>query len=82
MKNKKEDRQVKNIKKLKEELNLFYQKEYKLFIQNETLSYKHMNTILDYLTILIFLTMYENNIKLCYVEYLERYVNVVWKKNF
>ena len=38
-----------------------------------------MNTILDYLTIDI-LTMYENNIKLHYVEYLERYVNIVWKK--
>ena len=38
-----------------------------------------MNTILDYLTIDI-LTMYENNIKLHYVEYVERYVNVVWKK--
>ena len=40
-----------------------------------------MNTILDYLTIDI-LTMYENNIKLHYVEYMERYVNVVWKKKF
>lgn len=28
------------------------------------------------------LTMYENNIKLHYVEYLERYVNTVWKKDF
>ena len=26
--------------------------------------------------------MYENNIKLHYVEYVERYVNVVWKKKF
>jgi hypothetical protein len=40
-----------------------------------------MNTILDYLTIDIF-TMYENNIKFHYVEYVERYVNVVWKKKF
>ena len=40
-----------------------------------------MNTILDYLTIDI-LTMYENNIKFHYVEYVERYVNVVWKKKF
>ena len=40
-----------------------------------------MNTILDYLTIDI-LTMYDNNIKLHYVEYIERYVNVVWKKKF
>ena len=69
------------VQKLKDELNAFYNKEYKPLIQNETLSYKHMNTILDYLTIDI-LTMYENNIKLHYVEYLERYVNVVWKKKF
>ena len=40
-----------------------------------------MNTILDYLTIDI-LTMYKNNIKLHYVEYVERYVNVIWKKKF
>ena len=69
------------VQQLKDDLNAFYNKEYKPLIQNETLSYKHMNTILDYLTIDI-LTMYENNIKLHYVEYLERYVNVVWKKKF
>jgi len=40
-----------------------------------------MNTILDYLTIDI-LTMYDNNIKLHYVEYVELYVNVVRKKKF
>ena len=38
-----------------------------------------MNTIIDYLTIYIF-TMYENNIKQHYIEYIERYVNVIWKK--
>ena len=69
------------VQQLKDELNIFYNKEYKPLTQNETLSYKHMNTILDYLTIDI-LTMYENNIKLHYVEYLERYVNVKWKKQF
>ena len=26
------------------------------------------------------ITMYENNIKLHYVEYIERYVNIIWKK--
>ena len=40
-----------------------------------------MNTVLDYLTIDI-ITMYENNIKCHYVDYVERYVNVVWKKKF
>lgn len=71
----------KKVKKLKDELNTFYENEYKPLTQNETLTYKHMNTILDYLTIDI-LTMYENNIKLHYVEYIERYVNVIWKKKF
>ena len=38
-----------------------------------------MNTILDYLTINI-LTMYENNIKQHYVEYVEKYVNISFNK--
>ena len=45
------------------------------------LEYTHMNTILDYLSISI-ITDYENNIKCHYVEYIERYVNVIWKKKF
>ena len=69
------------IKELKEKLNAFYKTDFQPLIQNENLDYTHMNTILDYLTIDI-LTMYENNIKFHYVEYVERYVNVVWKKNF
>ena len=48
---------------------------------NDELNYKHMNNILDYLTIDI-ITMYDNNIKLHYVEYVERFVNVVWKKKY
>jgi hypothetical protein len=69
------------IKELKEKLTAFYKSEFQPLIQNENLDYTHMNTILDYLTIDI-LTMYENNIKFHYVEYVERYVNVVWKKKF
>jgi len=69
------------IKALKEKLHDFYQTDFQPLIQNEILDYTHMNTILDYLTIDI-LTMYGNNIKLHYVEYVERYVNVVWKKSF
>jgi len=38
-----------------------------------------MNTVLDYLAIDI-LTMYENNIKQHFIEYIERFVNVVWRK--
>lgn len=71
----------KEIKELKEKLKLFYDNHYKPLIQNENLDYTHMNTILDYLTIDI-LTMYENNIKQNYIDYVERYVNVVWKKKF
>ena len=69
------------IKELKEKLSAFYKTDFQPLIQNEELDYTHMNTILDYLTIDI-LTMYENNIKFHYVEYVERYVNVVWKKKF
>ena len=71
----------KEIKELKDTLSAFYKTDFQPLIQNENLDYTHMNTILDYLTIDI-LTMYENNIKFHYVEYVERYVNVVWKKKF
>ena len=71
----------KEIKELKDTLTTFYKTDFQPLIQNENLDYTHMNTILDYLTIDI-LTMYENNIKFHYVEYVERYVNVVWKKKF
>jgi hypothetical protein len=71
----------KEIKELKDCLTAFYKTDFQPLIQNENLDYTHMNTILDYLTIDI-LTMYENNIKLHYVEYVERYVNVIWKKKF
>ena len=71
----------KEIKELKEKLKLFYNTHYKPLCQDEELDYTYMNTILDYLTIDI-LTMYENNIKQHYIEYVERYVNVVWKQKF
>jgi hypothetical protein len=65
----------KEIVELKNKLKLFQKEHYEI----EELSYSYMNTILDYLTIDI-LTMYENNIKLHYVEYVEKYVNFCWKK--
>ncbi len=71
----------KEIKELKENLMSYYKTDFEPIIQKEKLEYTHMNTILDYLTNDI-LTMYENNIKLHFVEYIERYVNVVWKKTF
>jgi len=71
----------KEIKELKEKLTTFYNIHYKSLCQDEELDYTHMNTILDYLTIDI-LTMYENNIRQHYIEYVERYINVVWKQKF
>jgi len=64
---------------LKDKLNEIYKEHYLPYMQNDQLDYSGLNTILDYLTIDI-LTMYENNIQLHYVEYVERYVNVIWKK--
>ena len=69
----------KEIKELKDKLTAFYNSDYKPLIKDTNLDYTHLNTILDYLTIGI-ITMYENNIKLHYVEYIERYVNIIWKK--
>jgi len=69
----------KEVRELKEQLTAFYNSEFKPFIQEEALDYTHLNNVLEYLTISL-ITMYENNIKLHYVEYVERYINVVWKK--
>ena len=69
----------KEIKELKDKLTTFYNSDYKPLIKDTNLDYTHLNTVLDYLTIGI-ITMYENNIKLHYVEYIERYINIVWKK--
>jgi len=69
----------KEIKELKDKLTAFYDSDYKTLIKDTNLDYTHLNTILDYLTIGI-IAMYENNIKLHYVEYIERYVNIIWKK--
>ncbi len=65
--------------KLKEELKNFYNKNYKPLIKDENLSYTNLNTVLDYLSDDI-VTMYENNIKLHFIEYVERYINVIWYK--
>ena len=69
-----------SVKAIKDKLTLFYNQHYKN-IQLDELSYTHMNTVLDYLATAI-LTVYENNIKNHYVEYVERYVNIVWQKKF
>lgn len=64
---------------IKEKLTTFYNQHYKPLTQNDPIDYAGLNTVLDYLKEDV-ITMYENNIQLHYVEYVERYVNVVWKK--
>jgi hypothetical protein len=64
---------------LKEKLTTFYKEHYLPLIQDDPMDYAGLNTVLDYLKEDV-MTMYENNIQLHYVEYVERYVNVVWKK--
>jgi hypothetical protein len=65
---------------MKNMLTTFYNHHYLPLTQNDPINYTGLNTVMDYLKEDI-MTMYENNIQLHYVEYVERYVNVVWKKN-
>jgi hypothetical protein len=62
-----------------ENLTFFYTEHYKPYTQPEQLDYEYMSNVLSYLCEDI-MTMYENNIQLHYVDYVERFVNVVWKK--
>jgi len=64
---------------MKDKLITFYNHHYLPLTQNDPIDYAGLNTTLDYLKEDV-ITMYENNIQLHYVEYVERYVNVVWKK--
>ena len=69
---------------LKNDLTNFYNLHFRSLISTtdqdlEKLTYTNMNQILEYMSEEI-LTMYENNIKQHYVEYIERYVNVIWNK--
>ena len=64
---------------LKNKLTYFYNEHYLPTTQNDPIDYAGLNTVLDYLKEDV-ITMYENNIQLHYVEYVERFVNVVWKK--
>lgn len=64
---------------MKDKLTTFYNHHYKPLTQNDPIDYAGLNTTLDYLKEDV-ITMYEHNIQLHYVEYVERYVNVVWKK--
>jgi len=64
---------------MKDKLTTFYNDHYLPLTQNDPIDYAGLNTTLDYLKEDV-ITMYETNIQLHYVEYVERYVNVVWKK--
>jgi len=64
---------------MKDMLTTFYNQHYKPLTQNDPIDYAGLNTVLDYLKEDV-ITMYENNIQLHFVEYVERFVNVVWKK--
>lgn len=64
---------------LKDKLTAFYTEHYKPYTQPENLDYEYMSNVLSYLCEDI-MTMYENNIQIHYVDYVERFVNVVWKK--
>jgi hypothetical protein len=69
----------KETTELKNTLMSFFNEHYLPLTRPDPIDYAGMNTILDYLKEDV-ITMYENNIQLHYVEYVERYVNVVWKK--
>jgi hypothetical protein len=65
---------------LKTALLAFHREHYKpTMTHGEALSYKNMNTVLSYLTTDL-LTVFETNIKQHYVEYVERFINVVFMK--
>ena len=62
----------------KARLEQFYKQHYE-HLKDEQLTYTHMNTILDYLAVSI-TTCYENNIELRFMSYIDRFINVTWKK--
>ncbi len=63
---------------LKAQLAEFHREHY-LPIMQDTLNYRHLNTVLDYMSTDIE-TMYENNIKQRFCAYVERFVNVSLQK--
>jgi hypothetical protein len=65
-------------KAIKDTLKEFYELHYESSMISE-LNYRDMTVTLDYLAIDV-ITMYENNIKQHFVEYVERFVNVSWCK--
>lgn len=65
---------------MKDGLRLFYKTYYEPTLETkEPLSYKNLNTMMDYGFDKI-VTSYETNIKQHFVEHLERFINVIMKK--
>jgi len=64
---------------LKEKLTNFYNTHYKPYTQTEQLDYEYMSNVLSYLCEDI-QTMYENNIQLHYVDYVERFCKMWFGK--
>ena len=66
-------------KNMMDKLKIFYDKHYKDIAGEQKLPYTNMGSILQYTAVTI-ITGYENNIKQNFVEYIERFVNVVFDK--
>jgi hypothetical protein len=65
-----------DTEELKATLTAFYLEHYEpLKVPNDTMNYTNLGTVLDYMAIEV-ITMYENNIKQHFCEYVERFVNV------
>lgn len=67
------------IQALKDTLKKFYNDEFKMLNVDTNLDYVNMSAILNYLTIDV-KTMFDNNVKMRYIDYVERFVNVFWEK--
>ena len=66
-------------KNMLHDLGKFYDKHYKDIAGEQKLPYTNILTVLEYMTETI-ITSYENNIKQHFVEYVERFVNVMFDK--
>lgn len=69
-----------DTKKLFDELQIFFDNNYKFLMADSKLSYTHMNTILDYEAISV-VTCFSNHIIAHFTDFLMRYINVMTKKD-
>lgn len=75
--NKKGRKPKESIKKLRNNLEIFYNNHYKPLLTGENnLYFTHLNTLLDYETEKI-LTCFENHISLHFYDFFNRYVNIL-----